>query len=80
MVADANQLGVSRRAGSVHAALYEELVNSKRLPLMSLGYMLNQCRLRRGEADYEIDATFEQADAQSVLEVCRQIMSKADSL
>ena len=65
------------RGGSVHAELVGELTaplspNS----LKSLGYMLDQCRRRRSEADYNIDGDFERVDAEWVVEECRRITAK----
>ena len=69
------------QTGSVHAGLVGELTaplspNS----LKSLGYMLEQCRRRRNEADYDIDRDFERLDAEWVVKECQRIVDKADAL
>ena len=67
--------------GSVHAGLVAELTAPLTPnPLKSLGYMLDQCRRRRNEADYNIDGDFERVDAEWVVEECRRIIDKADAL
>ena len=67
--------------GSVHAGLVAELTAPLTPnPLKSLGYMLDQCRRRRSEADYNIDGDFERVDAEWVVEECRRIIDKADAL
>ena len=42
--------------------------------------MLDQCRLKRREADYNIELDYERPDAEWVVEECRRIMLKAAAL
>jgi len=67
-------------SGGVHVALIQALVD----PLAparfkSLGYMLEQCRLRRVDADYRINQDFPHNLADTVLADCAGILQKADA-
>ena len=66
----------------VHRALIDTMTdrfNAGRA-FASLGYILEQCRRRRVEADYEIDEDFPQQLAYTVLDDCRNILERADGL
>lgn len=66
---------------SVHATLIEAFVDPlSPTALRSLGYMLEQCRKRRADADYRIDQDFPQNLAETVLADCRRILQKADDV
>ena len=65
--------------GSVHVALIDALVAPLTpTPLKSIGYMLDQCRRMRADADYGIDQDFPEYLAKNVLRNCRKILQKAD--
>ena len=67
--------------GSVHIGLIEALTHTLNpSPFRSLGYILDQCRGRRGKADYHIDEDFPKNLAETVLADCREILSRADKL
>ena len=67
--------------GSVHFGLIEALThNLNPSSLKGLGYMLEQCRLRRTEADYRIDQDFPRNLAETVLADCKRILNKAEAL
>lgn len=67
--------------GSVHTALVSVLTHGLNPnSLKSLGYMLDQCRLRRADADYQIHQDFPRELAQTVLADCRRIFAKAETL
>ncbi len=68
-------------SGGVHVALIQALTD----PLAptrfkSLGYMLEQCRLRRVDADYRINQDFPRDIADTVLANCARILRKADDI
>ncbi len=76
-VAQDARLPVSQATG-VHSGLVRALTDGlKPGPIMSLGYMLEQCRKRRVVADYELDAEFSRSVCQTVLGDCRRIFDKA---
>lgn len=67
--------------GGVHVALIQALID----PLAptrfkSLGYMLEQCRLRRVDADYRINQDFPRSLADTVLADCARILQKTDAI
>ena len=67
--------------GSVHAALVDALTHGHSpAALRGLGFMLEQCRKRRVQADYDIDTDFERGFAHTVLDDCRRIFDKAASV
>ena len=67
--------------GSSHMGLIDVLTHNLRpSALRSLGYMLEQCRQRRVEADYRIDQDFTRGLAQTVLADCKTILNKAETL
>lgn len=69
-------------AASVHRGLVDAMTDrlSAGPAFASLGYILEQCRRHRVEADYEIDADFPQQLAHTVLDDCRNILERADGL
>lgn len=65
---------------SAHAVLIDALTQNLNPPsLKGLGYMLEQCRKRRNEADYDIHQEFPRQLAETVLNDCRRILVKADA-
>lgn len=48
-------------------------------PLRELAGMLDRCRLRRHDADYEIEKAFARELANAVVVDCRDILVKADA-
>lgn len=67
--------------GSVHAALIGALTDGlSPTPLKGLGYMLEQCRRRRTDADYRIEQEFPRQIADTIVADCRKILEKADSI
>lgn len=66
---------------SVHMALVDAfLENLNPRVLRQLGFMLRDCRRRRAEADYEIEASFSKALASIVVRDCERILHAADSM
>ena len=63
--------------GIGHRPLVEALKQSKSTRLVSIAYMLEQCRQRRTVADYRLDVDFTQDTATTVLEHSRRIFRKA---
>ena len=66
--------------GGVHRFVIDTLTENKSWKLKSLGYMLDQCRKLRVEADYDIKSEFQHQDAHNVLAVSEKILKKADSI
>ena len=66
--------------GGVHRLVIDTLTKHKSRKLKSLGYMLDQCRKLRVEADYEINSEFRDQDAHNALAVGEKILKKADSI
>ena len=66
--------------GSVHRLVIDTLTKNKSWKLKSLGYMLDQCRKLRVEADYDIKSEFRDQDAHNALAVGEKILKKADSI
>lgn len=66
--------------GGVHRIVIDTLTENKSWKLKSLGYMLDQCRKLRVEADYDINSEFRHQDAHNVLAVGEKILKKADSI
>ena len=78
LVADSAGLDAMQAAG-VHAALvaaFLEPLNPR--PIRALGYMLDQSRLSRVDADYKIDVPFSRADAESTVADCKRLLAKAE--
>ena len=67
----------SGRTRGVHRQLIATLTGNRDRTLKSLGYMLEQCRALRVEADYEIETDFPPEDARTALEQCEKILNKA---
>jgi len=66
-------------AASEHIALVEGLTRrGNAVPLRRLGAMLDQCRLRRRKADYQIEGEFERYIADTVVNDSREILAVAD--
>ena len=67
--------------GSVHAALIGALTD-RLTPtrLKGLGYMLEQCRQRRTDADYGIQEEFPRQIADTVVSDYRRILERARSI
>ena len=66
------------QGGSAHAGVVDalgEMGNAR--PLRELAGMLDRCRLRRREADYEIEKAFARDLANAVVEDCGDILVKA---
>lgn len=59
-----------------HAQLIGVLANHDIGPVKSLGYMLRDCRLRRNQADYDIDDPFPRELAQLQVETVVRIFAK----
>ena len=79
-VAESASLAVPER-GSVHAWLIEALTAPRNPGRMrGLGYILDQARRWRVEADYEIDIPFERAEATAAIAACRKLFEGADAL
>ena len=70
--------GVSPRIG--HRELGDTLKSANRIELTSIAYRLEQCRMRRIEADYVLEADFEENTARTVIAQCRRIYGTADAL
>ena len=67
--------------GSVHAALVGVLTEPLRPSrLKSFGYMLEQCRKRRTQADYRIQEQFERQIADTAISDCRRILAHAKAI
>ena len=81
-VAVAHDAGLSiSNTGSVHVTLIGALVDPlSPTVLRSLGYMLEQCRMRRVDADYRISQDFPRNLAETVLADCRRILQRADEV
>ena len=75
----AESLGLERlQSVSVHRDLIEALTaRTSPRPLISIGYMLEQCRKRRTMADYAIDSEFPEGLAETALTDCEAILRKA---
>lgn len=75
----ANSLALARlRSVSSHRDLIEALTHpTSPRPAVSIGHMLEQCRLRRNLADYAIDSEFPAGLAQTVLVDCDKILGRA---
>ena len=71
--------GFDETGGSVHRNLIDTLTGTGDRTLMSIGYMLEQCRGLRVKADYRIELDFPQADAATVVRQCKRIFEKAES-
>ena len=64
---------------SEHIALVEGLKRiGNAAPLRKLGAILDQCRLRRRKADYQVEGNFERYIADTVIEDSRETISVAD--
>ncbi len=76
----AEQEGLSiPEGGSAHWGLVEALAESQNSrPMRQLSSALDRCRIRRKDADYEIDKEFERQLAKTVVEDCREILANAD--
>ena len=66
--------------GGVHRLVIDTLTNNKSWKLKSLGYMLDQSRKLRVEADYDIGSEFRDQDAHTALAVGEKILKKARSI
>jgi uncharacterized protein (UPF0332 family) len=66
--------------GAVHRTIIEALTGARSSRLKSLGYMLEQCRRLRVNADYDIESEFRHQDARNALTLCEKILDKADSV
>ena len=67
--------------GSVHAALIGALTDGLSPPKMKgLGYMLEQCRQRRTDADYRIHEDFPRQIADTVVSDCRKFLDRASAM
>lgn len=67
--------------GGMHAALIKALTAPlTSSSLKSLGYLLEQCRQRRVEADYRIDEKFPRDTADATLADSKRILKKAETL
>ena len=74
------RLNVADRGG-VHAALIGALTDGLSSPqLRGLGYMLEQCRRRRTDADYQIHDEFPRQIADTAVSDCREILSRAKAI
>ena len=69
-------------SGSIHRTLVDAMTDrfTSGPAFTSLGYILDLCRRRRVEADYNIDTDFPQSLAHEVLEDCRDILDRANAL
>ena len=75
-----NLPGPGAQYGGVHRRVIDTLTENKSRKLKSLGYMLDQCRKLRVEADYDIESVFRDQDAHNALAVGEKILKKADSI
>ena len=75
-----NLPGPAAQHGGVHRRVIDTLTESKSRTLTSLGYMLDQCRKLRVEADYDIESAFRDQDAHNALTVGEKILKKADTI
>ena len=66
--------------GGVHRRVIDTLTENESRKLKSVGYMLDQCRKLRVEADYDIESVFLDQDAHNALAVGEKIPKKADSI
>ena len=74
-------VGLSAQPGQgMHRQLIATLTGNQDRTLKSLGYMLEQCRALRVEADYEIETDFPPEDTRTALEQCEKILKKATAL
>ena len=62
--------------GGDHAQLIGVLTNHSANPVKSLGYMFRDCRVRRNQADYDIDTPFSRELAQLQVEMVVRIFDK----
>ena len=68
------------QVGSAHAGVVDALGQmGNARPLRELAGMLDRCRLRRRDADYEIEKAFARDLANAVVEDCGNILTKADA-
>ncbi|MCY4058407.1 MAG: hypothetical protein OXG44_10440 [Gammaproteobacteria bacterium] len=68
------------QVGSAHAGVVDALGQmGNARPLRELAGMLDRCRLRRRDADYEIEKAFARGLANAVVEDCGNILTKADA-
>ena len=70
----------AHQGGGVHRFVIDTLTKNKSWKLKSLGYMLDQCRKLRVEADYDINSEFRDQDAHNTLAVGERILKNADSI
>ncbi len=63
---------------SAHRRLIDTLTGTRDRNLMSIGYMLEQCRALRVKADYGIELDLSQEDARTVVSQCKRIFEKAE--
>ena len=74
----------ARPEHGAHRNLIDTLTNpnargvSENNKLKSLGYMLDQCRRLRVQADYEIGKNFKKDDTKTALAQCTRILADAD--
>ncbi len=66
--------------GSQHLALARAFEGGANAPIRQIGRMLDLCRMRRAQADYDIDESFSRQLGRTVVEDCRRILAEADSL
>jgi uncharacterized protein (UPF0332 family) len=76
----ARRLGLPERPERAHRDLIDTLTSTRDTTMMSIGYRLNQCRLLRVHADYEISTDFTRTDSQTALSQCERIMRQADAV
>lgn len=69
--------GVPPRVG--HKPLADALRTSQKVWVKSIAIMLDQCRGRRAEADYELNMDFTKDAAATVITLSRRVFAKADA-
>ena len=72
--------GIFADVPGTHAQVIEALTGSRDRQLKSIGWRLEQCRVKRVKADYHLADDFTLADAQLMASQCERIWASAESV
>lgn len=66
--------------GGVHEQLIERLRSSRDNKVRGLGFMLNDCRVQRKNADYKLNKTFSQKEAIALIRQAERFIDKIKTM
>lgn len=69
-----------RGRGGIHSQLIDDLKRNQDKRIKQVGYLLNQCRVERTDADYGLDLHFDRHRAENVIELVAELLSLSNQI